>query len=158
MITEGPPGGTTPTPHSPDTGTISACHPVSAETLLLEGTAMTVRKTPAGLHAAGRGLWRAVLDAYDLDAHEELLLLQACRCADHLDRLAAEADAGTVTVTNHKGDAVAHPALTESRQQAITLARLLAALRMPTGETDAGLVRPQRRGAPRGAYGVRAVL
>jgi hypothetical protein len=33
-----------------------------------------------------------------------------------------------VTVLNHKGDAVAHPALTESRQQSLTLARLLASL------------------------------
>lgn len=118
---------------------------------------MTVRKTPAGLHSAGRRLWRAVLDAYDLDAHEELLLLQACRCADRLDRLAAEADAGPVTVTNHKGDEVAHPAMVEARQQSLTLARLLAALRMPAGEDGGQLQRPQRRGGARGVYGVRAI-
>jgi len=47
--------------------------------------------------------------------------------------------------------------MVEARQQSITLARLLAALRMPSGEQGDLLPRPQRRGAPRGAYGVRAV-
>jgi hypothetical protein len=47
-----------------------------------------------------------------------------------------------VTVLNHKGDAVAHPALTESRQQSLTLARLLASLRLPAGEEGGRLQRP----------------
>lgn len=110
---------------------------------------------PVGLGEAGRKLWSASASAYDFDAHEELLLLQACRTADRLDRLEDEARGSAVTVENHRGDQVAHPALVEARQQAITLARLLAALRMPSGEE--GLGRPQRRGAPRGVYGVRAV-
>lgn len=112
---------------------------------------------PKGLATAGRRLWRSVLNDYDLDQHEELLLLQACRCVDHLDRLAAEAESAPVTVTNFKGDQVAHPALVEARQQSITLARLLAALRLPAGD-EADLSRPQRRGAPRGVYGVRGVV
>ena len=118
---------------------------------------MAAKRSPYGLSATGRRLWSSALIDYELDAHEELLLLQACRCADRLDRLAKEADASPVTVVNAKGDQVAHPALTESRQQAITLARLLAALRMPSGEQGGELVRPQRRGGARGAYGVRAV-
>ncbi len=83
--------------------------------------------------------------------------MQACRCADRLDRLAVGAEGNPVTVVNAKGDQVPHPALTESRQQSITLARLLAALRMPSGEEGGQLIRPQRRGGARGAYGVRAV-
>lgn len=114
-------------------------------------------KCPPGLKTAGRALWRDVLASYDLDVHEELLLLQACRTADRLDRLEVEASAGPVTVTNYRGDQVPNPAITESRQQSITLARLLAALRLPAGEDGGQLVRPQRRGAPRGVYGVRAV-
>jgi len=114
-------------------------------------------KTPSGLGSAGRTLWRDACGSYEFDVHEALLLLQACRTADRLDRLEVAAAAGPVTVTNHRGDQVAHPALVESRQQSITLARLLAALRMPSGEQGDLLPRPQRRGAPRGAYGVRAV-
>lgn len=112
------------------------------------------KKAPAGLERAGRELWSSVLDEYELDVHEELLLLQACRCVDQLDRLAAEAAAGDVTVTNFKGDQVAHPAIVESRQQSLTLTRLLASLRLPAGD-EAG--RPQRRGAARGAYAIRSV-
>jgi hypothetical protein len=86
-----------------------------------------------------------------------LLLLQACRTADRLDRLEVEASLGTVTVENHRGDQVAHPAMVEARQQSIVLARLLAAMRMPSGD-EGDLSRPQRRGAPRGAYGIRGTV
>lgn len=113
----------------------------------------TIPAAPNGLKASGRRLWRSVLADFDLDGHELLLLLQACRCADRLDLLADEADAHPITVVNAKGDQVAHPAITESRQQSLTLARLLASLRLPSGDVDE---RPQRRGAARGAYGLRS--
>jgi hypothetical protein len=111
---------------------------------------------PAGLAASGGRLWRSVTAEYDPEIFEELLLLQAARCADTLDRLAVEASDSPVTTFNVKGDLTAHPALVESRQQAITLSRLLASLRLPSGVQD-GEVRPQRRGASRGTYGVRGV-
>lgn len=95
---------------------------------------MAAAKTPQGLRTSGRRLWRACQEAYDFDVHEELLLLQACRTADRLDVLTAEADANPPTVVNARGDQVPHPAVTESRQQALTLARLLASLRLPAGE------------------------
>jgi len=109
---------------------------------------------PRGLATAGRRLWRSVVSVYELDEHEALVLLQACRTADVLDRLAGEVTAAPSTITNRFGELVAHPLLGESRQQAITLARLLAALRLP--DAEAGASRPQRRRV-RGAYGVRSV-
>jgi hypothetical protein len=120
-------------------------------------TAAKASKTPAGLGAAGRKLWLSVTDVYDLEVYEEALLLQAARCADYLDRLAAEAAAGTVTVENMKGDRIVSPAIVESRQQGIALSRLLASLRLPSGEEE-GNQRPQRRGGSRGTYGVRGVV
>ena len=113
--------------------------------------------SPAGLQTAGKALWRAVTVEYEIDQHELLLLREACRCADRLDRLAVEAAAGSVTVENHRGDQVAHPAMVEARQQAITLSRLLASLRLPSGE-ETGERRPQRRGGARGSYGIRGVV
>lgn len=111
---------------------------------------------PRGLKTAGRRLWRAVTDDYDLTVAEELQLTEACRVADRLDAIARESDDAPLTVENRKGDQVANPLLTEARQQQIVFTRLLAALRLPTGETEGGeLVRPQRRGGARGAYGVR---
>jgi hypothetical protein len=119
-----------------------------------------VRKTPtpSGLAASGRRLWRDVIDSYDLDVHEQLLLTEACRVADRLDRLAVEAADNPVTSHNMKGDLIAHPAMVEARQQAIVLSRLVASLRLPSGETADGLVRPQRRGAARGSYGIRGAV
>lgn len=109
--------------------------------------------TPPGLASSGRRLWRSVVADYELDCHEELLLLEACRCVDRLDALAGQVT-GSVLTTNGRGEPVAHPAVVEARQQSLTLARLLASLRLPSGEV-AG--RPQRRGAARGAYEIRSV-
>ncbi|WP_327105435.1 hypothetical protein [Nonomuraea glycinis] len=97
----------------------------------------------------------------DLDTHEELLLLQAIRAVDRLDLMAVELENAPLTVQNSKGDMVAHPLIVESRQQSLTLARLMASLRLPSGLSEGGeddLDRPQRRGAARGSYGLRSVM
>lgn len=111
---------------------------------------MARTSVPDDLAKSGRRLWEDVVRDYDLDVHEQLLLTEACRVADRLDRLADEAAKNPVTSLNVKGDLIAHPAMVEARQQAIVLSRLLASLRLPSGETDA--TRPQRRGGARGAY------
>lgn len=108
---------------------------------------------PTGLAESGLRLWTAVVTEYALEVHEILLLVQACRMADHLDRLAAEASDGDVTVENMRGDRIASPAIVEFRQQAAKLATLLASLRLPSGEDGS---RPQRRGAARRPYGARS--
>lgn len=111
-----------------------------------------VPSAPAGLSTAGRALWRSVVADYDLDEHEKLLLREACRTADRLDRLEGEAAKSDVTAQNRFGEIVLHPAQVEARQQSLTLARLIASLRLPSG-TETG--RPQRRGGARGSYGLR---
>ena len=115
-----------------------------------------VAVTPTGLDASGRLLWESVAGEFELDVHEQLLLLQACRTADLLDRLARRGEGADLTVFNAKGEQVTAPWITEHRQQSIVLARILAALRMPSG--DEAENRPQRRGGARGAYGVRRVV
>lgn len=110
---------------------------------------MTTSKIPAGLKDRGARLWSDVTSSLELETHEELLLLEACRTADLLDQLAAQAEGAPLTVTNARGDEVAQPLHVEARQQRINLARILAALRIPDAEDN----RPQRRAA-RGAYGV----
>jgi hypothetical protein len=57
-----------------------------------------------------------------------------------------------LTHLTHHRTARRDPLIAESRQQALTLSRLLTSMRMPSGD-EAG---PQRRGAARGAYGVRS--
>ncbi len=111
---------------------------------------------PGGLKAAGRVLWSSVMDGWEIDPWERLLLLQACRCVDRLDALAEIAGASTAVTTNSKGDQAPHPAIVEARQQSIVLTRLLASMRLPVGDED-DLTRPQRRGSARGAYAARRV-
>lgn len=124
---------------------------------------MSGKQPPKGTAAGGRRLWRSVMDFLDLDPHEELLLIQAVRCVDRLDAMAAELETSPLTVTNSKGDQVAHPLLVESRQQSLLLARLVASLRLPSGlapgiaDDESDLERPQRRGAARGSYGLRSI-
>ncbi len=114
-------------------------------------------RPPKGLGIPGRRLWRSVVEEYDLDEHERVLLVQACRTVDRLDDIAAALVGQPLTVENFRGDPVAHPLLNEQRQQAQTLARLLASLRMPSGDEEAD-GRPQRRGAARGSYGIRGAV
>lgn len=106
---------------------------------------------PPGLCKSGRALWCAVVADFDMSEHEHLLLLNACRTADLCDRLEATLTADGPMAESSQGIRV-HPAASELRQQRITLARLLAAINVPTGEEVAP---PVRR--PRGVYGPRGV-
>jgi hypothetical protein len=114
---------------------------------------MHPEKPNPDLAPAGQRLWDAVAGQYELEQHEERLLLEAARTADLLDALAAEvAEDGPML-----GDKV-HPAVVELRQQRILLARLLTALRVPLGgeaaETSPTPRLPERRGV-RGTYAPR---
>jgi hypothetical protein len=96
---------------------------------------------------SGRALWKAVVDDYELERHELELLKQAVRCADDLDRLAEIVDREGVVVG--EGSRRVHPALVESRQMRVTMARVLGALRLPGGLTGKS---PQRRMGVRRPY------
>ena len=110
---------------------------------------------PRGTGKAGAALWRAVLAEYELEQHELLLLREAVRTVDVLDDLTERVAQDGAVLASSQGDR-AHPALVEARQQRITLARLLAALRLPAGQESehGGERRPQRRVGVRGVYGV----
>jgi len=112
---------------------------------------MSAVKPPAGLKAAGRALWRAVLADYELAEHERRLLVEACRTVDLCADLQALVDAqGPVLGTAEHPKA--HPAAVELRQHRIVLARLIAALRIPLDDlTDRTQSRPIR-----GVYTLRA--
>jgi hypothetical protein len=117
---------------------------------------MSKPKAPTGLRSPGRRLWDSVLDDYEFEEHETALLVEAVHTVDLLDLLDARVrDEGPI-VASPQG-AKANPAAVEARQQRIALARLLAALRLPSGEEDDEQVtaRPQRRSGARGVYGIR---
>lgn len=95
---------------------------------------------------AGAELWTALTDDYVLEAHELIVLESAAKTVDLIaaleERIASD---GAVSETGKT-----HSAVIEVRQQRLTLARLLTALRIPVGDEDN---RPagQRRGI-RGVY------
>lgn len=98
-------------------------------------------------------LWEAVSTDYEFDAHELALLVQVVKTITLLDGLDAVILADGLMSTSSQGSRV-HPAVVERRAQALTLARLVATLRLPSGEDDGGELggRGQRRGAARGPY------
>ena len=109
-------------------------------------------RPPDGLKQSGRALWRAVMADYEVTKPEGAILREACRTADSLDDLQALLQDEGLTSETSQGKRI-HPALAELRQQRIALARLFAALHIPTGE-DAG--RTQHHGT-RDVYGIRGV-
>ncbi len=113
-------------------------------------------KAPAGLRVAGRRLWTAITEEYQLDEHEVTLAVQVVRTVDLCDELEGIVRRDGPLIDTPQGQR-AHPAAVELRQQRITLARLLAALRMPAGEEDDQPTgrRPQRRTGARGTYQMR---
>lgn len=90
-----------------------------------------IPRPPSRLGKAGRRLWRAVHQQYDMEQHEVELLSEACRTLDvigDLDQVLAEAGPTTVGST---GQPVVHPALQEARLQRALLAKLLGQLGLP---------------------------
>lgn len=112
-------------------------------------------RTPTGLGAGGRALWKAISEAHELDASQEVTLLEACRSKDRLDKLDAvlRGDLDTWISLNPEqfGDGVEvkiNGALQQANATANLFKQLLAALRLP----DAAGKKPQARGGARGAY------
>ena len=118
-----------------------------------------VPSPPEGTRAAGRRLWVSVMKDFDLEEHELALLVEAVRTVDLLDLLDAAVRRDGALLDSPQG-MKAHPAAVEARQQRIALARLLAVLRLPTGEAEDQRVsaRAQRRAGARGTYGIRGAV
>lgn len=86
----------------------------------------------------GAAFWRSVTADFEPDDGEAALLVEACRTLDMLDELAAAVARDGLMVKGSTGQPVTHPAVSEARQQRVTLARLLKALDF--GDEDAPAV------------------
>lgn len=88
------------------------------------------------LGATGLSLWNGVVAVRKVTPTLEPVLMNACRVADNLDSIAETLDVVSLTVTNSRGDEVAHPLYGEHRQQSLALARLLGSLGIDKLEID----------------------
>lgn len=128
------------------------CFPVVT---LCDDRMVSIPRAPEGLQAAGRKLWRTIHAGYQLEPHEAVGLLQACRLADACDDLAAVVAAEGRIAQDHLGNPRVSPAQVELRQCQMAYLKAVASLRIPLADDDGqDEVRPQRRGGARGPYGV----
>jgi hypothetical protein len=99
----------------------------------------TPPKRPQRLKRRGKQLWDQLIQELDWeDCPEQLVLLEdACRTADLIDKLQVVVDAATdLRVTGSKDQPVTLPEIPELRQQRAVLASLLRALQLPAAEDD----------------------
>lgn len=116
---------------------------------------MATQRTPTGLATGGKKLWLSVTEAHELDALQEVTLLEACRSKDRLDKL-DELLRGDVEVwaklvhdtRTEDYELKIDDALGKANSTANLLKQLLAALRLPDEEGR----KPQQRGGARGTY------
>ena len=111
-------------------------------------TAPEIPEAPDHLTERGAGLWRSIVDAYDLGDHQLELLRRACEASDRTDEAAAVVAAEGLTVNDRYGFPRPHPATTIERDSRIALARLLRELALEPGAPE-DHARPPRTGATR---------
>src|SRR6185437_16953132 len=76
----------------------------------------TEAKTPARLGREGRALWQQIIGSYALRVDEVVLLANACREIDLIERLEVEQRDQPLTVRGAQGQLVASPLGSELRQ------------------------------------------
>jgi hypothetical protein len=94
-------------------------------------------RTPANLSAAGRKLWRAMVNEFELEDHELALLEAACRQADDLAALEQLIRDDGMKVQGSTGQERLHPAIAEARLARQSLDRLMARFKLPGAEDPA---------------------
>lgn len=114
---------------------------------------MSVR-VPNGLKAAGKRLWSATTDTYELRQDELEILRSACFEADLIVRMEDELSDDSLTVLGSQGQIVAHPLVQELRQHRSTMAGLLRGLKLPD-ESGAGAASNQQRSAAQSRWSSR---
>lgn len=99
---------------------------------------------PRGLKAAGRKLWKATAESFELREDELVTLKAACAEADLIERMEKALETADLTVTGSMGQLVAHPLVQELRQHRSTMAGLLRGMKLPDESDSQSSVNQQR--------------
>jgi len=92
---------------------------------------MTAPTPPRNLGERGQALWDSIVPAYELRPDEIVVLVDACREADLIERLHDELAVASLVTHGSMGQEVASPFVSEIRQHRTVLAGLLAKLKIP---------------------------
>lgn len=118
---------------------------------------MTPPPAPRNLGERGRALWDSIIPAYELRPDEIVILVDACREADLIERLHAELVESSLIAKGYNGQEVASPFVSEIRQHRTVLAGLLSKLKIPDSPAGAArkraVVSEQARAAARSRWG-----
>lgn len=92
-------------------------------------------RTPAGLQAQGKALWKKITGEFDLENEPDRLelLFQACKTADQIAELDEAAAEAPLTVRGSMGQPVISPFIAEARVQRGLLAQLYAQISAQPG-------------------------
>lgn len=101
---------------------------------------------PKGLKTAGRKLWKATVESFELRQDEQEVLRAVCAEADLIARMEEELAGAPLTVKGSMGQLVPHPLVTELRQHRATMATLLRGMKLPDEAGD-GASNQQREAA-----------
>jgi hypothetical protein len=95
-------------------------------------------RSPVGLQADGRKLWRKITSEFDLEGEPDRLelLFQACKTADQIAELDEAAAEGPLTVKGSMGQPVISPFISEARVQRGLLAQLLGRMNFADATDD----------------------
>lgn len=107
---------------------------------------MVAIPAPKGLKSAGRKVWKATVEAYELRQDELEVLRAVCAEADLIARMEDELAEAPLTVKGSMGQLVPHPLVTELRQHRATMAALLRGMKLPD-EGGEGASNQQREAA-----------
>ena len=121
---------------------------------------MSTPAKPASLGERGGQLWDSIIPAYELRPDELMILVDACREADLIERLNGELATSELTTKGSMGQEVASPFVSEIRQHRTVLAGLLAKLKIPdspaSGARKAAKTSADRSKAARARWGTGA--
>lgn len=101
---------------------------------------------PDNLGPAGTELWESITEVFSFEDEpgKVALLQRACRTADTIATLEAEASTQSLLAKGSMGQAVVNPLVAEARSQTSLLDKLLKSLDLPETEEEQ-LERAQRR-------------
>jgi len=98
---------------------------------------------PAALAARGRKAWRLITAQYELRLDEVILLEEACRTLDDVERLRVALVGADLLVLGSAGQYRAHPLLTELRQSRALLAQHFRQLGFPDLDAAGTVPKPK---------------